>query len=876
MKVLKKRLFALFTLILFTLSLFLPSHKAFSEDNIKDSYKEKLTNKLIYEKKAEVLQKTNPQEFKITITLNLKKGSNETNFQNYIFEDKINYDYFQIVPGTLAIEYPNDSSKGKISFDYETNTIIGDFRKLQNNFQKIIIIYNIRLKDGLIIKEDQEVPVSKDTKLTCDVKNEEKITIDLDCSLKIQIKDNTLKDLLTLTQKSEKKEYKLNEEFNLNYSITPREIKSSEVSGLISKPKDVVLMVDTSGSMAWDLYGNEFYNYSNKDKITNIRSIGIFKEFLEKNKYNSEDVNKILSDIIYLESNKYLWYDEEYSKWVGVLNFDLLYDEPSQHSWRYYSKYYREWYEIGYDINTISRVKRIQDYYKKFNFDKSRLDIVKEALYKFLDSFKDKSYGEEVNIVLNTFSSDINEKYLTIKLGSDETKNIKAIEKAKKWISGLNPQEGTNIGAALEEGQRILKSYQKDDSKTYEQYLVMLTDGVPEEDIRQQGYYEPIKGFSIGKNHAITAANNIAKNSPNINNYLLGFSKDSPLEQLQSIASEYNDYNLSNIIKKVTGNNRESILKSVNKEFAKYKKENGELPNFNIKQALKAEDIKEVYAKIAEDINADLTLKNLKFEFQLPTGLEAVELPNGFQYSDGKIIGSLDNVKYTLKNGQYVAEKMDFNIKVKGINPGKIDLENKAKLIYKDIYDRNKEEFFKGLNSVEIKSYSSVISIINHGLFLENTDIFLENTDIEKKPNVSIANKIKSNFGVKIESNVYEAFSMDIVVNSDVSNLSSQEQILVDKKDIAIYRIENGVLKGMPLENIAGLEVKKIGEKTKITFTNFKLQPGEYIISYKVYPRLKDSSNNVSIVNDAICNVDNNKKINQILNIIIQPLPDLD
>ncbi|WP_138202754.1 vWA domain-containing protein [Haloimpatiens lingqiaonensis] len=872
----KKRLFALFTLILFTLSLFLPSHKAFSEDNIKDSYKEKLTNKLIYEKKAEVLQKTNPQEFKITITLNLKKGSNETNFQNYIFEDKINYDYFQIVPGTLAIEYPNDSSKGKISFDYETNTIIGDFRKLQNNFQKIIIIYNIRLKDGLIIKEDQEVPVSKDTKLTCDVKNEEKITIDLDCSLKIQIKDNTLKDLLTLTQKSEKKEYKLNEEFNLNYSITPREIKSSEVSGLISKPKDVVLMVDTSGSMAWDLYGNEFYNYSNKDKITNIRSIGIFKEFLEKNKYNSEDVNKILSDIIYLESNKYLWYDEEYSKWVGVLNFDLLYDEPSQHSWRYYSKYYREWYEIGYDINTISRVKRIQDYYKKFNFDKSRLDIVKEALYKFLDSFKDKSYGEEVNIVLNTFSSDINEKYLTIKLGSDETKNIKAIEKAKKWISGLNPQEGTNIGAALEEGQRILKSYQKDDSKTYEQYLVMLTDGVPEEDIRQQGYYEPIKGFSIGKNHAITAANNIAKNSPNINNYLLGFSKDSPLEQLQSIASEYNDYNLSNIIKKVTGNNRESILKSVNKEFAKYKKENGELPNFNIKQALKAEDIKEVYAKIAEDINADLTLKNLKFEFQLPTGLEAVELPNGFQYSDGKIIGSLDNVKYTLKNGQYVAEKMDFNIKVKGINPGKIDLENKAKLIYKDIYDRNKEEFFKGLNSVEIKSYSSVISIINHGLFLENTDIFLENTDIEKKPNVSIANKIKSNFGVKIESNVYEAFSMDIVVNSDVSNLSSQEQILVDKKDIAIYRIENGVLKGMPLENIAGLEVKKIGEKTKITFTNFKLQPGEYIISYKVYPRLKDSSNNVSIVNDAICNVDNNKKINQILNIIIQPLPDLD
>lgn len=878
MKILKKRLFALFALILFTLSLFLPSHEVFSKGNGKGSYGEELTSKLNYDKKAEALQGTNPQEFKVTVTLNLEKNNNKTKFQDFIFEDKINYEYFEIVPKTLAIEYPNDSSKGEISFDHETNTVIGDFRKLQNNFQKITIVYNIRLKDGLIIKEEQEVPASKDTKLTCNVKdggNTERITIDLDCSLKIQIKDNTLKDLLTLTQKSEKKEYKLNEEFNLNYSIIPRKIKSSEVSGLVSKPKDVVLMVDTSGSMDWDLYGNEINIDWYGNKMSKIKNIRDFKSFLEKNNYGDSEAKQVLEDIRFLEEKDIRFANDR----EVVDNFNLL-NNPNKYSWWYKQWYYR-W--VRTDEQIIKIIEKIQNYYKKFNFDKSRLDIVKEALYKFLDSFKDKSYSEGVNIVLNNFSSDINRKYPTIELGLDKSINNSIIEKAKKWISSLTPMESTNIGAALEEGQDILKSYQKDDSKTHEQYLVMLTDGVPEANEyletaawRENGNsakYTNNRILSEAKDYAITAANNIAKNSPNINNYLLGFSKDSPLEQLQSIASEYGYYNLDNITRNITGNNRDKILKSVNKEFAKYKKKNGELPNFNIKQALKAEDIKDVYSKIAEDINADLTLKNLRFEFQLPPGLEPVEIPKGFQYQDGKIIGSLNNVKYSLKNGQYVAEKIDFNIKVKGIASGKIDLKNKSKLIYKDVYDEGKEEFFQGLNSVEIKSYSSVISIINHGLFLKNTGI-------GESSGVAVANKIKSNFGVKIESNVYEVFSMDIVVNSEGNNLNNGEQILVDKKDIFIYGIENEILKEIPLENIlnngAGLKVEKHGQKTIITFTNLKLQPGEYIMSYKVCPKLKNSSNNVTMINDAVCTIDNNQKLNKPLNITIQPLPDLD
>lgn len=880
MKSVKKRLFALFTLILFIVSLFLPSHKAFSKNNgYKGSYEEELTNKLDYDKKPEILAGNNPQEFKITITLNLDKSNSKTKFENFLFGDKINYDYFQIVPETLEIQYPNGSSKEDISFDDRTNTVRGVFKKLQNNLQEIKVTYNIRLKDGLIINEGQKVPVSKETKLTCHVKdggNIEKITIDLDCSLKVKIESNELKDLLTLTQGSEKSEYKLNEEFNLNYSITPREIKNSEVSGLISKPKDVVLMIDTSGSMAWDLYGNEFNIDWYGSKISKIKSIEDFKRFLEKNNYDDNESKQILNDIRYLEEKDIRFANDRYT----VVNFNLL-SNPNKYSW-----WCKQWYYIwgGWDYRwvraddqIIKMVERIQNYYEKFNFNKSRLDIVKEALYKFLDSFKDKSYSEGISISLNTFSYDISQQYPTIKLGENKDINEINIEKAKKWISSLRSSGGTNIGAALEESEDILKRQQKYDTKAHEQYLVMLTDGVPEEDTGQ-GRYDPIKSFTFAKDHAITAANNIAKDSSNINNYLLGFSKDSPLEQLQSIASKYNNYNSQDIIDEINASTTENsskreILKSVNEEFAKHKKQNGELPNFNIKQALKAEDIKDVYSKIAEDINADLTLKNLRFEFQLPPGLEPVEIPKGFQYQEGKIIGSLDNVKYSLKNGQYIADKIDFNIKVRGTISGNIDLRNRAKLSYKDIYDNNKQGVFQGIENITIRPYSSVISIINHGLFLENTGI-------GQSSNVSVANEIKSNFGVQMQSNVYEVFSMDIVVNSDGSNLNSGEQILVDKKDISIYKIQNGVLNEIQLENVlnngARLKVEKHGQKTIITFTNLKLHPGEYIISYKVCPKLKNSSNNVNMTNDAVCTIDNNQKINKPLNITIQPLPDLD
>ncbi len=880
MKSVKKRLFALFTLILFIVSLFLPSHKAFSKNNgYKGSYEEELTNKLDYDKKPEILAGNNPQEFKITITLNLDKSNSKTKFENFLFEDKINYDYFQIVPETLEIQYPNGSSKEDISFDDRTNTVRGVFKKLQNNLQEIKVTYNIRLKDGLIINEGQKVPVSKETKLTCHVKdggNIEKIAIDLDCSLKVKIESNELKDLLTLTQGSEKSEYKLNEEFNLNYSITPREIKNSEVSGLISKPKDVVLMIDTSGSMAWDLYGNEFNIDWYGSKISKIKSIEDFKGFLEKNNYDDNESKQILNDIRYLEEKDISFANDRYT----VVNFNLL-SNPNKYSW-WCKQWYYTWGGWDYrwvraDDQIIKMVEKIQNYYEKFNFNKSRLDIVKEALYKFLDSFKDKSYSEGISITLNTFSYDISQQYPTIKLGENKDINEINIEKAKKWISSLRSSGGTNIGAALEESEDILKRQQKYDTKAHEQYLVMLTDGVPEEDTGQ-GRYDPIKSFTFAKDHAITAANNIAKDSSNINNYLLGFSKDSPLEQLQSIASKYNNYNRQDIIDEINASTTENsskreILKSVNEEFAKHKKQNGELPNFNIKQALKAEDIKDVYSKIAEDINADLTLKNLRFEFQLPPGLEPVEIPKGFQYQEGKIIGSLDNVKYSLKNGQYIADKIDFNIKVQGTISGNIDLRNRAKLSYKDIYDNNKQGVFQGIENITIRPYSSVISIINHGLFLENTGI-------GQSSNVSVANEIKSNFGVQMQSNVYEVFSMDIVVNSDGSNLNSGEQILVDKKDISIYKIQNGVLKEIQLENVLNnggrLKVEKHGQKTIITFTNLKLQPGEYIISYKVCPKLKNSSNNVNMTNDAVCTIDNNQKINKLLNITIQPLPDLD
>ena len=102
--------------------------------------------------------------------------------------------------------------------------------------------------------------------------------------------------VITTDRIADKNEAGLNETITLNYSIQPQPIAYEKPA---QKEKEIVLVIDTSGSMRWDIEGNETYNVLNQ-RMTIAKDTAL--KFIE----NIENNNKVKISLVSYENIAYV------------------------------------------------------------------------------------------------------------------------------------------------------------------------------------------------------------------------------------------------------------------------------------------------------------------------------------------------------------------------------------------------------------------------------------------------------------------------------------------------------------------------------------------------------------------------------------------
>lgn len=101
----------------------------------------------------------------------------------------------------------------------------------------------------------------------------------------ISIKNKLDNTLVKVERNIDDTSFEVNKTFDVHYRIIPQRIQSSTIQNTVM-PKDVVLVFDTSGSMAWNLEGKDKGNPS-------LRRIGIMKNTAYNFLNNIKDIDKM-------------------------------------------------------------------------------------------------------------------------------------------------------------------------------------------------------------------------------------------------------------------------------------------------------------------------------------------------------------------------------------------------------------------------------------------------------------------------------------------------------------------------------------------------------------------------------------------------------
>jgi len=423
---------------------------------------------------------------------------------------------------------------------------------------------------------------------------------------------------IDLNKTVEKNQWGLNEEFIVNYTIQPRDIPQGMVPEELyhKNGADISLVIDKSGSMNFGIGGNttlaKTTSYVEDSNGTYIRFYNGSVSYYGTYKKNNTSIQ--------YSNRPYKIYSNSTGKYI-------LFNS---------SNYYLD----------------LQKKYKQQQTtEKSRMDIVREAATNFVDKFQ--SYSN-VNIGLIDYSN--------IATAKNTLTGQSAFNTVKSNISGIDPGGATNIGDGLRKAYWQLKDGSNINKK---KFIVLLTDGEPNmrsyytnnnnnnqkisvSDNRDSNYQTDGDGNSdsgdIGLNYAKFIAGIVGadktNNALNINPFMIAFSTSATtnnLAQISSIAS------------------------------------NGQLGYY--KEAVSAEDINEVYEKIAQTILSDLSIYGLQLEETLPSGIEVVGVSNGLKvdsFNNKRVIGDIGNINYTLDTVKHVfkASPINFWVKLKGTAAG--------------------------------------------------------------------------------------------------------------------------------------------------------------------------------------------------------------
>lgn len=282
----------------------------------------------------------------------------------------------------------------------------------------------------------------------------------------------------------------------------------------------------------------------------------------------------------------------------------------------------------------------------------SRLDITQDAAKTFLNQLSELD-NVKVSLINYSYIADVFENNKGTKLFDLSNRNLNNL---KGEIDDYNANGGTNIGDALRQAHYLLG---QDVNVDADQYIVLMTDGEPTfYSYENNGSYQTRSGSAINYN--------------NSNHYTKGLEYANLIASSLVANTSTVNYGIA-FSDLAAGNKLREITTSMGGSYY---------------QALTAEDINAVYEEIAREISVEASLNDVVFEEELPSGIEVVELPDGFEVNNNVIQGTWSRVDYTLNEstGFYEAPTLNFQVKVRVTEAGEYLLStSNAGIYYTDL-----------------------------------------------------------------------------------------------------------------------------------------------------------------------------------------------
>lgn len=630
----------------------------------------------------------------------------------------------------------------------------------------------------------------------------------------------------SLSPERDNNEYKLNEVFNINYTIDPSKgISKDDYDKLFKKEKDIVVVVDNSWSM--DEHMPKQFTVEKKD-VDKTPLLGIINSV----RIDGKDYDVFLN--------------------LFIKDHDL------------------------YKIEEYKENKTTKYLCTRVLGSSSKMDVAKESLKSIVNKFKDYDNVKIGLVTYNTKAKVLNE--LDDKITDRDIEDIDGINSFKELKDVLSdlgdtmtfiqlldrmfniadPGGTSNLGDGLRKAYYMLKNSNKDAEK----YIVLLTDGEPTAysvdslfggnfvTSNKDKYYWRL----LPKEKAIIYAKEIVKminddENLGINSYFIGYELEKNINTLKNIANGY----------------KRTVVMQV---------EN-------------ANDISKIFDDIIGSIPPP-TLKNISFEARLPEGItaEGVTLTSSpetnlknFTIEEGgrKVTGTIDNVVYdSLESDLYKFNadnlyKLQFTIKVRGNKTGNYMVGNKDNpcyITYTDVDGSTSRKDFPEVAFTVIED-KSPINIDKFGIFKGGIKASIE--EYVQSGSAVVLNGFSYDLASIVETEYKDKEEIGKYIDKAINlKITTSGIDFVGNTKMNLYSIkEDG-----KLENIKSWNHVNNGE---IKIEANLLQRGKkYILTQDFIPYAKkDDGLAVTITNNIVINddIDSTKT----LDLIIKPeLPDLD
>jgi Mg-chelatase subunit ChlD len=483
--------------------------------------------------------------------------------------------------------------------------------------------------------------------------------------------------------------------------------------------------------------------------------------------------------------------------------------------------------------------------------EKSRLDIMKSVANGFINKFNDGKNKASISLIeYNYYASTITNGFVDI-----NSNNINSLTGQKGYIKKLDAGGSTNIGDGLRRAYYTLSS-NADNEK--DKYIVLMTDGNAEaySGDNNKNYYMD-DGIYYGDNYysdndykyyytgwKTDRSGNIDFNQTPYPDY-----REDSMKYAKKVASEkIANSNINTFVigfgSGANGDKNKQIAESAKGTYFQAQDEN---------------TINAIYDKIQKIIDTNVSGK-VHLEESISSNLEVVDvknnnLPQEYKIDNNKLVMDVNNY-YTLTNGSYCSDPIEFTVKYKvkdnnnNNNICKLGEGGNTSFVQLDVLGKTDKKYLeeKIIDNLVVNS-----TIQEHGIYHRSDNTI-------DASNLNVIDKVPTELAM-----IVDVKSSNLVIDWNIDKTNISDSQIIFKK----YKIINGSIDMNHPEQL-NLDISTKNSGTISNTTGFNMESGsKYIIIYTITPE-KKSGNNINI-GASIEGTSNSKP----LNLTIKGLPDL-